>query len=86
MHEAGLMRGLMAEVTAQARRAGAAEVTRVRVWLGALSHMNAEHFAEHFEQAAAGSLAAGASLDCECSQDPFHPDAQQVRLVSIDVR
>jgi hydrogenase nickel incorporation protein HypA/HybF len=85
MHEAGLIRGLIAEVEAQARQAGAAEVARVRVWLGALSQMTPEHFAGHFDQAAVGTLAAGAALECDCSEDPFHPHAQHVRLVSIDV-
>ncbi|MCC5860884.1 MAG: hydrogenase maturation nickel metallochaperone HypA [Gammaproteobacteria bacterium] len=86
MHEAGLMRGLMARIQAEAQRAGATEVRRVRVWLGALSQMTPGHFAEHFHQVAPGTLAEHAALDCDCSEDPFHPDAAEVRLVSIDVR
>ncbi len=86
MHEAGLMRGLMARIEAEAHKAQAIEVTRVRVWLGALSQMTPGHFAEHFHQVAPGTLAARAALECECSDDPFHPDAADVRLVSIDVR
>ena len=86
MHEAGLTRGLLREIETQARRAGASEVTRVCVWLGALSQMTPAHFAEHFAQEAGATLAAGAVLDCERSDDPFHPQAQHVRLVSIDVR
>ena len=56
MHEAGLMKALMRRIGEIADQQGAGRVLGVSVWLGALSHMSPEHFAEHFEEAS-GSLA-----------------------------
>ncbi|HKK29783.1 MAG TPA: hydrogenase maturation nickel metallochaperone HypA [Alphaproteobacteria bacterium] len=84
MHEAGLMRDLIAKVTRMASEADARRVTGVEVWLGALAHMSPEHFHEHFDQAAAGTLAEGARLTCESSDDIAHPHAQSILLRSIE--
>jgi len=86
MHEARLMRDLMARIEAVARAEGGARVTGVRVWLGALSHFSPAHFREHFVDASAGTLAQGAEVACELSDDMNHTDAQGVRLVSVDVQ
>ena len=85
MHEHSLMQGLMRRIVEVARAEGARRVTGISVWLGALSHMSAEHFAEHFEQAAAGTLAEGARLDVTCSDDLQHGDAESILLKSVDV-
>jgi len=85
MHEAGLIRDLLAKIDELAARESAASVTRVSVWLGALSHISAEHFREHFDNETAGSIAAGAALDVETSDDINHPQAQDILLCSIDV-
>jgi len=86
MHEASLMRGLMRKIDEVAAAESAAAVVGVEVWLGALSHMSAEHFAEHFAQASAGTLAEGAKLDVTVSDDPAHANAQDILLVSVEVR
>lgn len=85
MHEASLMINLMRQIEAIARDEGAVRVTKVKVWCGALSHMSAGHFAEHFNQAAAGSLAEGAALDVTVSDDITDDRAQDIQLESIDV-
>jgi hydrogenase nickel incorporation protein HypA/HybF len=85
MHEAHLMLDLMRRIDAVAQQNGAARVAGVRVWLGALSHFSPAHFEEHFRDASAGTLAEGARVACEISDDPRHPDAQGVRLLSIEV-
>jgi hydrogenase nickel incorporation protein HypA/HybF len=85
MHERSLMRDLMSKVERIAAEQEARRVVGVRVWLGALSHMSPEHFREHFETASVGTLAEGAQVDCEPSDDLDHADAQDIRLVSIDV-
>lgn len=85
MHEASLMRGLVARLEALAAAAGAARVTAVRVRLGALSHFSAAHFREHFAVAARGTLAEGARIDIETATDLDEPDAQGVRIASIEV-
>jgi len=86
MHEASLMRGLMRKIEEVAAAEGASAVVGVEVWVGALSHMSAAHFAEHFAQASAGTLAEGAELNVSVSDDTAHPNAQDILLVSVEVR
>jgi hydrogenase nickel incorporation protein HypA/HybF len=85
MHEASLMRNLMAHLLAAAAARGATRIVAVRVQLGALSHMSAAHFHEHFVQAAAGSIAEGAAIDALEQQDIQAPGAADVVLVSFDI-
>lgn len=85
MHEASLMRSLMGQIETIAREEGAVKVTGVKVWCGAFSHMTAGHFADHFNQAARGSVAEGAALDVTISDDIVDARAQDVLIESIDV-
>lgn len=82
MHEASLMRDLLARVLAVSE---GARVVRVRVWAGAFSHFTGEHLAEHFRIAAAGTPAEGAVVEVELSDDPAHPDAHHLRLLEVEV-
>lgn len=85
MHEHALMADLMRQILATARDAGARRVTAVSVWLGALSHMPPEHFAEHFEDAARDTIAAGAAIKAETSDDIHDPRATGVVLKDVEV-
>jgi hydrogenase nickel incorporation protein HypA/HybF len=85
MHETALVRDVVHRIADVARSTGARRVTRAKVWLGALSHLSAEHFREHFAIEARDTLAAGAALEIEASDDPDHPHAQHVRLESVDL-
>jgi len=85
MHEQSLMKDLMVKIREVAAQQGVDRVVGVKVWLGALSHMSPEHFAEHFETSSAGTVAEGARITCESSVDINHPEAQDIRLLSIDV-
>lgn len=85
MHEAHLMRDLMRRIVQVAADEGGGRVLRVHVWLGALSHFSPEHFAEHFAEASPGTVAEGAETVCHLSADVNHPDAQGVRLVSLEL-
>jgi hydrogenase nickel incorporation protein HypA/HybF len=84
MHETALVRDVVHRIEDLARSTGT-RVTRARVWLGALSHLSAEHFREHFAVEARDTLAAGAVLEIEVSSDPEDPHAQHVRLESVDL-
>lgn len=84
MHEASLMRALMRQIEHAAATQRAQRVSAVTVWLGALSHFTPDHFREHFDDAAAGGIAAGAALRLTLSDDLDHPDAQHVRLDAIE--
>ena len=44
-----------------------------------------EHFREHFDDAAAGTVAEGADVEAELATDPTAPDAPGVGLESIDI-
>jgi hydrogenase nickel incorporation protein HypA/HybF len=85
MHEQSLMNDLMRKILALAEKEGATRVTRVCVALGALSHMSPEHFKEHFDIAAQGTLAENALLDTQQLEDINAPEAQSIVLRSIDV-
>ncbi len=85
MHEASLMTSLMRQIESVAGAERAARVVSVAVWLGALSHMSKQHFAEHFCRVAAGTIAEGARLDITVSNDVDHADAQLIRLESVEV-
>lgn len=85
MHETAVVRNLVHRIGAAAQAAGAERVSGAKVWLGALSHLSPEHFREHFAEEARGTLAEGAALVIETSDDPDHPDAQSVIMQSIDL-
>ncbi len=85
MHEHSLIANLLSRIDAIAREHSATRVVGVAVWIGALAHISASHFREHFEDGSRGSLAQGARLDIEVSDDPEHPQAQDILLRSIEV-
>ena len=85
MHESGIIRDLVRRVEAAAHDAGAEKVSGVEVWVGALSQMSAAHFREHFEEESRGTLAEGAALVLELSDDLGDPRALTVVLQSVDL-
>jgi len=85
MHEKALMDDLMAKILEVSDAEGGARVTRIAVWLGALSHFTPEHFREHFDDAARGTLAEGAQVEAMLDDDLTDPRAQGVVLESVVV-
>lgn len=85
MHEASLTSDLLRRIEEIAAAENAVRVAEISVWLGALSHMSASHFAEHFERAAAGTIAEGADLKVTASDDVGHTRAQDIVLESVEV-
>jgi hydrogenase nickel incorporation protein HypA/HybF len=85
VHEHGLMKDLMRRILSTAATENARRVTGVSVRLGALSHMTPGHFGEHYEQAAAGTIAEGAALDIATSDDITDPNATDVVLTAVEV-
>jgi len=85
MHEQSLMDDLMQKILMLAAKDQARQVTRVSVFLGALSHMSAEHFKEHFSISAKGTIAENAVLDAFESDDIDDKHANSILLKSIDV-
>ena len=85
MHEQTLLRDVMAHIHEVARAEGATRVTRVKVQLGALSHLTPAHFREHFEDAARGTVADGAIVDAVIVGDMTSPRARDVVVASVEV-
>lgn len=86
MHEDSLLRALVRQIEGVARDEASSKVLSADVWVGALSHLESEeHFREHFDRAAAGTVAEGAELRLTFSDDPLHEDAGGLRLERIDV-
>jgi hydrogenase nickel incorporation protein HypA/HybF len=85
MHEASLMKDLMSKILAISREQKGARVVGVSVRLGALSHMSAGHFREHFAVASSGTIAEGAELNIEVLTDLSDPQAQAILLESVEI-
>jgi len=85
MHEFSLMADLLRKIEQLARDAKAERVAAVTVKLGALCHITPDHFREHFEAAIVGTVAEGATLDIELSEDRDDPNAQDILLGSIEI-
>jgi hydrogenase nickel incorporation protein HypA/HybF len=85
MHETGIVRDLVQRLVQAARDAGAERVIAVSVWLGALSPFSPEHFREHYDDEARGTMAEGATLHITASDDVTDPNAQHVVLQSVDL-
>jgi hydrogenase nickel incorporation protein HypA/HybF len=85
MHEQSLIVNLMKKIGEVSLREGGARVKGVSVWIGALAHFSKDHFREHFEEGAKGTVADGAELRMELSEDISDPNAQSVLLRSVDL-
>ena len=85
MHEASLMKDLMRKILEVCREQEGTQVVGVSVKLGALSHMSAGHFREHFVLASQETAAEGAKLNIQEDSDPNDPMAQQILLESVEI-
>lgn len=85
MHELSLINNLLAKIDSVVKANGGRRAVAVEVWLGALSHLSKDRFADYFEQFSRGTVAEGAWLDIELSEDMDDPNAQQVLLKNIEV-
>jgi hydrogenase nickel incorporation protein HypA/HybF len=85
MHERALMLDVMSRIADVARVEGASRVIRVDVKLGALSHFTPDHFREHFEDAARGTVAEGAEVVATLETDVSRDGAAGVVIESVEV-
>ena len=83
MHELTLLNDLLKKVRDVAN---GQPVNSVSIWLGAMSHISAEHFKEHFDWATKDTDLEGMPLDIETSDDAFHPQAQDILLKSVNIQ
>jgi|GEM_PF-285287 hydrogenase nickel incorporation protein HypA/HybF len=80
MHEMSLLRGLLTQIEATARRHGAKRVSVVRLKLGPLAHIEPDHLREHFTVATRGTIADSARLEIQTTEE-----LHELSLESIDV-
>jgi hydrogenase nickel incorporation protein HypA/HybF len=85
MHEMSLIHDLMRKIETIARDQNAVKVVGVKVRLGALAHISADHFREHFDEESKGTIADGARLEVVALTDENDPQAQDIILDSVEV-
>ena len=85
MHERALMADVMQQIERVAAVERAVRVTRVDVRFGPLSHFTPDHFAEHFVDAARGTIAEGAEIVAVLDADIGDAHARDVILESVEV-
>jgi hydrogenase nickel incorporation protein HypA/HybF len=85
MHEHSLMADLMRKLNAISQDQESKNILSVKIKLGALSHISADHFREHFFEAAKSTSAVNAQLNIEVLTDLNDPHAQEILLDSVEV-
>ncbi len=85
MHEFSLLEDLLKKIKKIASEHNSKQVVGVKVRIGALAHISAAHFREHFEHASRGTIAEGAELDISTSEDQEDPNAQDILLESVEL-
>jgi hydrogenase nickel incorporation protein HypA/HybF len=85
MHELRLAQDLVKKADAAACKQGARRVVRVKVTLGALSGVSADHLRQRFAEAARGTSAEGARLETILGADVTARNADRLRLESVDI-
>lgn len=85
MHEARLMRDIVAKLEEIAEEEHADHIEEVKIEIGARSHVRPEALEGQFELLTHHSPAEHAHLEFTKSTDVAAPDAYDIRLVSVTV-
>jgi hydrogenase nickel incorporation protein HypA/HybF len=85
MHEEAVLRDLLRKVEEVARSNGASRVTRVHLWVGALSHFSETTLCERWALATRATALEGSKVEVELSTDARDPRAGGVVLRSVEV-
>lgn len=85
MHEQALARDLRRRLAEIARADPDLRIRRVRLWVGALSHLTEPTLRELWPSISDGVCATDAQLEVDLSTDVADPRAQGVVLTSVDV-
>ncbi|MDJ0774633.1 MAG: hydrogenase maturation nickel metallochaperone HypA [Mastigocoleus sp. MO_167.B18] len=84
MHEASLVNDLIKKINTAVLEQEGTRAISVKVRLGALSHISSEHLQQHFQLASKDTVAEGAHLECQISEDLKDPFAQEILLESVE--
>lgn len=85
MHEEALLKDVIRKAEEVARQQGATRVTRVRIWVGARSHLGGPELRARWMAAVRGTALSAAEIEVESSTDRADPNAEGVMLRSLDV-
>jgi hydrogenase nickel incorporation protein HypA/HybF len=85
MHEEAMLRDVVRKAEEVARAQGPARVTRVRLWVGARSHLGGPELKDRWANAVKGTALSGADIEVETSRDASDPNSGRVILRSLDV-
>jgi hydrogenase nickel incorporation protein HypA/HybF len=85
MHEEALLREIREKIVEVAKANGARKVTKVRLWIGALSEIPGDHMKEEWPRTVDGTIAQGAELEVETSTDIRDPRANDIIVTSMDI-
>jgi hydrogenase nickel incorporation protein HypA/HybF len=85
MHEKALFRDLRNQLVTIAEREHADRISRVEIWLGALSHVREAPLRAAWPELVAGTAAEGALLEVQTSEEMSDPQAQSFILRGISV-
>ena len=85
MHELTLFKGILNKIESISRENEGKKIVKMKVKLGALAHISAPHFREHFDQFSKGTAAEGATLEIVEDDDQNDPLAQEIILETVEV-
>lgn len=85
MHEASLISNLIRKIESIVSPQSVRKVVGVTLRIGPLCSMDPDHLRDHFLLAAQGTIAEGAELEIETTDDLTDPNAASIVLRSIEV-
>jgi Zn finger protein HypA/HybF involved in hydrogenase expression len=85
MHEEALLRDLRRKLVEIGAAEPGTRITRVRVWVGALSHVHADQLRARWPETVDGTPADGSRLEVDGSNDATDPRASEVVLAEVGV-
>jgi hydrogenase nickel incorporation protein HypA/HybF len=85
MHESSLISHLIRKIESIVPSESVRKVVGVTLRIGPLCATDPDHLRDHFLLAAQGTIAEGAELNVETTDDPADPNAASVILRSIEV-
>ena len=85
MHELSLFKDILNKIESISQDNEGKKIVKMKVRLGALSHLSASHFQQHFDQFSIGTKAEGADLEIVEDNDQSAPYAQSIVLESVEI-
>lgn len=85
MHEEALFKDLRRKFEEIGATQGVRRITRVTLWIGALSHLTEDHLREDWARVVQGTPADGAILEVKLSHDLNDSRAETIVIESVGV-